>query len=108
MHDRITRDELHAATATGDVIIIDALPSRPYNKRHLPGAINVVIEQPDETVRAILPDPGAAIAVYSTDAECERGPDMAARLRTLGYTNVRLYPDGIEDWVDSGLPVETS
>jgi rhodanese-related sulfurtransferase len=33
---------------------------------------------------------------------------MAARLRTLGYTNVRLYRDGIEDWVGAGLPVESS
>jgi rhodanese-related sulfurtransferase len=108
MRDDITRDELRAAISTGDVIVIDALPSRPYDKRHLPQAINLVIDQPDETVRATLTDPGAAIAVYSTDADCERAPDMAARLRTLGYTNVRLYRDGIEDWVGAGLPVESS
>lgn len=108
MSDRITRDELHAAIATGEITVIDALPSRPYAKRHLPHAINVVIEQSDGAVRAVLPDPGAAIVVYSTDADCERAPDMAARLRTLGYTNVRLYPDGIEDWADAGLPVEKS
>ncbi len=26
----------------------------------------------------------------------------------LGYTDVRLYPDGIEDWVTAGLPVESA
>jgi rhodanese-related sulfurtransferase len=106
VHDQITRDDLHTAISAGDVTVVDALPSRPYHKRHLPHAINVVAEDPDETVRATLADPGAAIAVYSTDADCERGPDLVARLRKLGYADVRLYPDGIEDWIAAGLPVE--
>jgi rhodanese-related sulfurtransferase len=104
--DQITRDELRTAISAGAVTVVDALPSRPYQKRHLPRAINVVAEHPDEAVRATLSDPAAAIAVYSTDDDCERAPDLVARLRKLGYTNVRLYPDGIDDWVAAGLPVE--
>jgi rhodanese-related sulfurtransferase len=106
VHDQITREELRAAISAGDVTVVDALPSRPYLKRHLPGAVNVVIDDPDETVRTTLADPGAAIAVYSTDSDCERAPELVSRLRDLGYTDVRLYPDGIEDWVAAGLPVE--
>ena len=30
----------------------------------------------------------------------------ARRLSTLGYTNVREYAEGKEDWVNAGLPVE--
>lgn len=106
MSGQITRDELRTAINTGDIIVVDALPSRPYHKRHLPRAVNVVAEDSDEAVRATLTDPDAAIAVYSTDADCDRAPGLAARLRTLGYTDVRLYRDGIEDWTAAGLPVE--
>ncbi len=31
---------------------------------------------------------------------------VAARLEQLGYTNIRKYPDGIQDWGDAGLPIE--
>jgi hypothetical protein len=65
-------------------------------------------QDPDETVRATLADPGAAIAVSSTDADRDRAPGLVTRLRELGYTNVRHYRDGIEDWVDAGLPVESA
>jgi rhodanese-related sulfurtransferase len=104
--DTIARTELDAAITAGRITVVDALPGRPYSKRHLPHAINLVAEDPDETIRAALPDPRTAIAVYSTDADCDRGPGLADRLRTLGYTEVRLYPAGIEDWVAAGLPVE--
>ncbi len=29
------------------------------------------------------------------------------KLEGLGYTNVRKYPGGIEDWVGAGLSTET-
>jgi len=101
----ITREELSDALDKGTVTVVDALPAAPYGQRHLPGALNLVAEDPDERVRAVLPDPAAAVVTYSTDADCARGPELAARLRDLGYTDVREYRDGIEDWVAAGLPL---
>jgi mannose-6-phosphate isomerase-like protein (cupin superfamily) len=100
----ITRDELQAALDS--VTVVDALPPAPYGQRHLPGALNLVAEDADEHVLGVLPDKAAAIVTYSTDPDCARGPDLAARLRALGYTDVRVYRDGIEDWVGAGLPVD--
>jgi rhodanese-related sulfurtransferase len=110
VNGHITQDELllEAAMSAGELIVVDALSSRAYDQRHLPSAVNLVAEHSDETVRASLPDISAAIAVYSTDADCGRGPDLLARLRALGYTKVRLYSGGIEDWVRSGLPIEST
>jgi mannose-6-phosphate isomerase-like protein (cupin superfamily)/rhodanese-related sulfurtransferase len=100
----IARDELRSAL--GSVTIVDALPPAPYGLRHLPGAVNVVAEDPDEFVLAALADQAAPVVVYSSDAACARAPDLAARLQALGYADVRIYREGIEDWVGAGLPVE--
>jgi len=40
-------------------------------------------------------------------ANCGRGEALADRLADLGYRDVRVYRDGIEDWVGAGLPVES-
>ena len=32
---------------------------------------------------------------------------VADRLAALGYTNVRKYREGIEDWAGAGLPTES-
>jgi mannose-6-phosphate isomerase-like protein (cupin superfamily) len=100
----ITRDELRSALDSA--IVVDALPPLPYGQRHLPGALNLVEEDSDEHIVGVLPDKAAAIVTYSTDANCTRGPALAARLEALGYTDVRTYRDGIEDWVGAGLPVD--
>jgi rhodanese-related sulfurtransferase len=106
MSTAITRDELRAAIEDGSVTVVDALPAVPFGQRHLPGALNVVAEDSDTEVRGALPDTAAAIVTYSTDEHCTRGPELAARLRDLGYTDVRTYDGGIEDWIAAGLPVD--
>jgi mannose-6-phosphate isomerase-like protein (cupin superfamily) len=104
MPTSISRDDLSAALDS--VTVVDALPPAPYGQRHLPGAINLVQEDDDAQVLGALPDRAATIVTYSTDADCTRGPDLAARLQALGYTDVRVYREGIADWVGAGLPVE--
>lgn len=107
MSPAICREELRAAIDDAHVTVVDALPPAPFGQRHLPGAINIVAENFDEQVRAALPDAAAAIVTYSTDERCTRGPELAARLRELGYRDVRTYEGGIEDWIAAGLPIES-
>ena len=106
MSDTITREDLRTAIAGGTTVVIDALPAAPYSRRHLPGALNLVIDDIDARAGEVLPDRSAAIVTYSTDEACGRGEALAERLSALGYTDVRVYKDGIEDWVGAGLPIE--
>ena len=106
MTTSITREELRAAMAAGTVTVVDALPAAPYSQRHLPGALNLTHEDADENAAGVLPDRDARIVTYSTDAACGRGEALAERLESLGYTDVRVYRDGIADWVAAGLPLD--
>ena len=100
----VTREALHSELDS--VTVIDAQPPTPYGQRHLPGAVNLVAEDSDEHVLGALPDTAAAVVVYSTDAACGRAPELAARLEALGYAHVRIYREGIEDWIGAGLAIE--
>lgn len=107
MTETITRDELSRALDGGDLTVVDALPAAPYARRHIPGAVNLVIGEVGEKAPRLLPEKSASIVTYSTDADCGRGEALAERLEQLGYGDVRVYRAGIEDWVGAGLPVET-
>jgi mannose-6-phosphate isomerase-like protein (cupin superfamily) len=100
----VTREALHSDLDS--VTVVDAQPRTPYRQRHLPGAVNLVAEDSDEHVLGALPDTAAALVVYSTDAACGRAPELAARLEALGYADVRIYREGIEDWVAAGLAID--
>jgi mannose-6-phosphate isomerase-like protein (cupin superfamily) len=100
----MTRDELHGALDS--VTIVDAQPAARYGGRHLPHAVSLVADDSDEHVLTTLPDAAAAVVVYSTDAGCARAAELATRLQALGYSDVEIYREGIEDWVGAGLPIE--
>jgi uncharacterized protein (TIGR02246 family) len=101
----VSRPELQDAMAAGSVTVVDALPPVAFQRRHLPGAVNLAAEDIENSAD-LLPDREALIVVYSTDTTCTRGPDVTRLLTGRGYRNVRSYRDGIEDWVAAGLPVE--
>jgi len=100
----VTREGLRSDLDS--VTVVDAQPPTPYGQRHLPGAVNLVAEDSDEHVLGALPDTTAALVVYSTDADCGRATELAARLEALGCPDVRIYREGIEDWVGAGLAIE--
>ncbi|WP_169732009.1 DUF4440 domain-containing protein [Glycomyces arizonensis] len=104
--DTINRADLAEAIESGTVVVVDALPARPYENRHLPGARNLTIEELADADR-VLPDKDARIVTYSTDAACTRGPELAEALTAAGYTGVSNYAEGIAGWADAGMPLES-
>jgi rhodanese-related sulfurtransferase len=108
MIELITRTELAGLIEAGDVTVVDALPAAYYERMHLPGAINLVAADVDARAPELLPDRSAPVVTYCSGTTCPNSQAVATRLQALGYTNVRKYRDGIQDWVEAGLPTETS
>jgi rhodanese-related sulfurtransferase len=108
MTELITRTELAGLIESGEITVVDALPAAYYERMHLPGAINLVAADVDARARELLPDRSAPVVTYCSGATCPNSQVVATRLQALGYTNVRKYRDGIQDWVEGGLPTETS
>lgn len=104
----ITRDELKSAIDGGTVVVLDALGGEYYAKQHLPGALALVPADVDAQAPTLLPDRDAAIVTYCSNPACPNSGQVADRLTALGYTNVRKYREGIQDWVDAGLPTESA
>ena len=103
----VSRTELHAGLDSGRFVLVDALPEFYYTQQHLPGALNLVADEVEARAAELLPDKDAAIVVYCSNTACPNSGQVAARLQCLGYTNVRKYPEGIQDWAEAGLPTET-
>ncbi|MCX5272667.1 rhodanese-like domain-containing protein [Streptomyces virginiae] len=104
----ITRDELKTAIDAGSVTVIDTLGGEYYAKQHLPGALTLVSADVDAQASVLLPDRDAAIVTYCSNPACPNSGQVADRLTTLGYTDVRKYREGIQEWVEAGLPTESA
>ena len=107
MTKTITRDELQAGLEAGTITAVDALPESYYVQQHLAGALNLVADDVAARAAELLPDRDAAIVTYCSSTTCPNSGQVASALTRLGYTDVRKYAGGLQDWVEAGLPTES-
>jgi len=101
----IDRDGVRAVLDAGTAIVVEALPAPYYEDAHIPGAKNLPHDSDEATIAAVLPDRGATVVVYCSNLACQNSTMLSRRLVQLGYTDVRDYEAGKEDWITAGLPV---
>ena len=103
----VGREELWRKVEEGDeLVIVDALPPISFAASHLPGAINIPPGKEDERAPRRSSDLETEVVVYCMNPTCYSSVSVANRLVELGYSNVRHYPGGKDDWKDAGLPLE--
>lgn len=103
----ISCDELRRKIETGEqFVLVDALAPMSFAHSHLPGAINLPPERVDAAAAKRIADQDAEIVVYCANPECESSIDTARGLLALGYTHVRHYAGGKDEWRKAGLPLE--
>ncbi|WP_210209766.1 ArsR/SmtB family transcription factor [Ciceribacter selenitireducens] len=99
----VSRAELAARLADGQVTVIDVRPPDEYAMGHLPGAINVPLS--DLEHRAAGFDSGQEIVAYCRGPWCVMSFEAVAKLRQIGFSARRLE-DGLPEWRAAGLAVE--
>jgi rhodanese-related sulfurtransferase len=104
----IQREEILARLAAGEpIMLVETLRPEHFDRGHLPGAIHLHYDEVEERAAGLLPDRDALIVTYCSNRACANSRVAAERLARLGYTDVRRYEAGKDDWVQAGLPVET-
>lgn len=87
-----------------DLRVVEVLPTEEYEKFHIPGAINVPLDEDfDATIQRRIPDKSTHVAVYCANTHCPASEKAAEKLDQLGYQTVYDYEAGKEDWKEAGL-----
>ncbi len=91
--------------APGDIQVIDVREPQEYAVSHLPGAINIPPDTPDEELLAAV-SPDKQVIVYCSVGY--RSSVLAQRLQAAGRTNVSNYIGSIFAWANAGHPLQAS
>jgi rhodanese-related sulfurtransferase/DNA-binding transcriptional ArsR family regulator len=89
----------------GLVMVLDVRPPEEYAAGHLPGAINIPLEELEKHLDEL--DPSQEIVAYCRGPHCVLAFDAVSRLRERGV-NAKRLEGGLPEWRLEGLPVETS
>jgi len=101
----VQADDLLARVRGGEVTVLDVRPPEEFAAGHLPGAINIPLDELEARLREI--DPAQEVVAYCRGPYCVLSYDAVARLRERGIRARRLK-DGYPEWHIAGLPVEAS
>jgi len=79
--------------------LIDSRPKeRKFDKGHIPGAISIPDLQFDKLVDRLPADKAAPLYFYCEGLSCKLSADSAAKAVKLGYTAVKVVPEGYPAW----------
>lgn len=92
MADKLEQSDLAARMAAG-AVVIDVREPESFQAAHIPGAINISVNDLGGRARSELPDLDREIVCYCNGGS--RGPRGAEELEKLGYTNVRSLVGGL-------------
>jgi rhodanese-related sulfurtransferase len=109
--ETIDRETLKRTLDKGsDVAIVNVLPKDAYGKEHIAGSENIPVEEADfeKKVEGMVKSKDKPVIVYCASTECPASGIAAEKLEKAGFTHVRAYEGGMEDWKDAGYPVEGS
>lgn len=98
-------ERLAAATPP---VLLEALPEKYYAASHLPGARHMPHDAVDVLASRLIPSKDSEVVVYCANAQCQNSHIAARRLNQLGYTNVRVYAGGKQDWEARGRAFEST
>lgn len=103
--DPVSREELVTRVRDGLVTVLDVRSEEEFNLGHVPGALNVPLEQLAQRLSE-LPKQHEIIA-YCRGPYCVMSFDAVTALREQGY-RVRRLEDGFPEWKAAGLEIEST
>ncbi|MGC5703616.1 metalloregulator ArsR/SmtB family transcription factor [Pseudomonas sp. NFXW11] len=99
----ISREELRQRLVEGGMTLLDVRPPEEFALGHLPGAINIPLEDLEQRLAELPAD--QELVAYCRGPYCVLSQDAAALLRARGF-RVRRLDEGFSDWQAAGLGVE--
>lgn len=100
----IDRKNLLKRAKAGEVVILDVRPDDEYAAGHLPYAKSVPLSKLKERLKELSPK--VEIVAYCRGPYCVLAQEAVLFLRSKGLNAMRLE-DGVIEWQEAGLPLET-
>jgi rhodanese-related sulfurtransferase/DNA-binding transcriptional ArsR family regulator len=95
-------EELLARADSGLVTVLDVRPPEEFAQGHIPGALNVPLEDLRSRLRSLPRD--QEVIAYCRGPWCVLSYEAVRQLRDAGFQARRLQ-DGMPEWRHAGLPV---
>ncbi len=107
----ITTPEIEKLVAKGPVkggyFLFDSRPNARFIEGSIPTAISLPYPEFDKNVEKLPKDKKALIIFFCSGVTCNMSPGSADKAKKLGYTNIKVYKDGMPAWYEKNYAALT-
>lgn len=103
----LTYEEARMLFLRGDALFIDARHGYDFGRGHIKGAINVPLQEFNNghlLLTSVAKD--RLIVTYCDGEDCNSSVELAKKMYAAGYSNVRIFFGGWNEWLAHGQPRE--
>lgn len=92
----------------GQALVLDARAAGFFERGHVPGARSVPAAESERALPADVLEVSRdrTLLVYCEGGDCRSSLALARRLHDEGFTDIRVFGGGWEEWTVAGLPEE--
>jgi rhodanese-related sulfurtransferase len=109
MNETIPLSEVEKLVAMGPekgkYFLVDCRPAPRFQEGNIPTAVNLPFPSFDKLVDRLPKDKGALIIYYCSGKTCNMSPGSFRKAQSLGYTNVKVFVDGMPGWYSRNFGV---
>lgn len=89
------------------LVLIDARTPQEYQEVHIIGAISIPLSVLEKDPSQLKSAKNARLVFYCNGVKCSKSGKSALIARSLGYTDISIYAEGIPVWEEKGYPIYT-
>ena len=101
-HETATLEDIQKLVALGSekgkYFLYDSRPAPRFMEGAIPTAVNLPFPAFDKNIDKLPADKAALVIFYCSGKTCNMSPGSLAKARKLGYTNVKVFIDGMPAW----------
>jgi rhodanese-related sulfurtransferase len=88
-------------------ILIDSRTVPEFNESHIINSINIPDKKLQDNLALLPADKSSLLIIYCNGVKCGKSKRLAVQLEPLGYTNIKIYLEGIPVWEEKNLSLVT-
>jgi rhodanese-related sulfurtransferase len=93
--------------ASKNALFIDSRHEFEYNEGHIQGAINISLNEFATHIAHLTSIPkDRLLIIYCDGSQCNSSIELTLKLMELGYTNIKIFFGGWQEWKNNKLPVD--
>ncbi len=101
----VTLADVTRALEDNITVVIDAQGAGGYETAHIGGAIDFALDDVSTQAATAISAKDTPVIVYCSDHDCLGSEFVGTQLVEAGYTDVRRFAGGIDEWSRSALDV---